>query len=549
MELVEGSRFQWKHPRIIDSESKAYSYTVLFVISMLLILSIFAVMSTAVANEVIRGQFSLSISKDSWINTSLLLALVIAVPLSEYLADKHGFKWILFLGTLLFSLGTFLSGISNGFLMLLFSRIITGIGTGIYVPISLGILANAFPSRLLPFALAIYSAVGFGGGLSFAFLFGGYLAQYASWHWVFFPSVIVGVMCLAVIWLILQETEPKEVSKFDSLGYGLYCIAMCSFLTMLVSAKAPWNTEGWYSPFMKTLYLLLACSIVLFFIVELRSVAPLFHIRLFKIRAFVLGNVLLAIVGAIYFGTAQTMPAILQDLLHYSKFKSGLYMIPHGICLGLSSAALGILLSRIGIRVPLVIGCFILGFSCFFQMDLSVYSDHKYIISLLVLRGLGVGLTMGPVTALALRRVDKKYVANATMIVTLFRQTGAASANSLLDIVKVQRGTLHQTRFLEQLGEKTTEFVATFHRLQIHFASSLGEGVIVAKEQAKGRIFRLVHEQALLAGLNDGYFILGIATTVVTLVVIFFMLYAKFKGKIVDVHHVTQKDIAGEKES
>ncbi|MCF7852631.1 MAG: DHA2 family efflux MFS transporter permease subunit [Simkaniaceae bacterium] len=530
------SSIEWKHPSLINPNGSAYPWIVLAVITLLLILSMFAVVTTAVADPVIQGAFSLSSSALTWVNTSVLLSLAVTVPVGQFLAEKKGFKLILFLGAFIFTLGMFLSAISQSLFFLIISRMITGFGTGFFVPISIAVIAKAFRPNQMPLALAIYSALGFGGGLAIAFLLGGYLAEYFSWHWIFLLSAFFGLPCIPCIWLILQETDPQDKGRFDFGGFVTYALWIASFIIIISTGKAPWNTEGWHSNFMKFFYLNFVINLILFVFIELHQPQPLFNVRLLKIRPFVLGCILLFFVGAVYFASAQSLPGLFQDYLSYSKFKSGLYMIPHGLFLGLSSAALGLVLNKTGIRIPLLLGCVILSTSCFMQNFLSIYSDHKFIISMLVLRGLGVGMTIGPVTALALIRVDKKDIANASMIVTLFRQIGASSATSLVGVFEVTRGAFHQARFMEQIGQKTPEYYRSLNQVKTHIYSQLGENSQGALEQAQGQIINVVNKQAMLAGANDGYLILGVALLSITSIVAFFMIRARLREMRMNPH-------------
>ena len=414
------------------SKEAPHKWLVLTVITMLLMLTMFAIISVSISGSLLRGVFALGSSQHDWVNTSMLLAMVVALPVSEYLAESKGFKKILFIGTALFVTGLAMSCVAWDFPSLVVSRVVAGVGGGLFVPISIAILSFSFSPKEMPLALAIYTAGGFGGGLSCAFHVGGYLAQFASWQWIFLPTVIFGIPCLAIIWFGLQESEKKDKGSFDWLGFISYSVWLISLLVIMVSGKAAWNSGGWYSPFMKTFYAIFIAFFVLFVIAELRSSNPLFNVRLFTIRPFVLGCLLVAFVGANYFATAQMFPALLQSLMRYSKFDSGIYMVPFGVVLGLTSAGLGLLMSRIGIRIPLLLGATLLAFSCYVQSYFTIYSDHIFITALFVLRGFAVGLTLGPATALAMRRVNSEDLAGASMIVTLFRQVGAALATASL---------------------------------------------------------------------------------------------------------------------
>ena len=526
----------WKKPGLVDPGSSGYRWMIFTVMTVLLFLTMFAVIPTAVGTSVIQGHFALSSSENEWVNTATLMGMVCSVPLSEYFARRRGFKFILFLGTALFAAAFLIASFAPNYFILIITRGLNGIGSGLFVPISLSILAMTFPQKQLPLIIALYSALGYGCGVSVAFAFGGYAAQYLHWYWPFLATFLIALIPLIGIWLVIVETEPEEIHPFDFPGYFAYVFWLAILIIMVTSAKAPWNTSGWYSNFMRSCYLIFGIGFISFIYIELTTKFPLFNIRLFNIRPFAIGNAMLFCVGAIYFATSLSFPAMLQELFLREKLNSGFYLILHGAALGIASGMLGAVIKKIGIRIPLILGGFLLALSCYLQTYLSIYSSPGFILFLLFFRGFGVGMSIGPVTALALLRVNPHDVPNATMIVTLCRQTGATVAGSLVSIFGVQRGEFHKARFFENIGDKTTQYMQTVMENRAQIYTQLGASPDLALQEAHGRLIDVVTRQAMLAGLNDGYYILGAAIFVMTATLGTIMVVLKLKGKLVDVN-------------
>lgn len=529
-----GKIFDWKNPSLADSKNPANKWLIFTVLTVLLFLTMFAIIPSAVGDAVIRGHFALSTSENDWVNTATLLGLVSSVPLSEHFARKLGFKFVLFLGTALFSFAFLVASFAPNYFVLILTRVINGVGSGLFVPISLTILAETFPKKQLAFAVALYSALGYGCGVSVAFAAGGYIAQYLNWYWPFLLTVLISSVPLIGIWLFIVETEKEEMHRFDFRGYFSYVFWLSILITLCVSAKAPWNTEGWTSNFMKACYLILGVCFVYFVYIELKLEKPLFNLRLFKINAFFIGNLMLFFVGAIYFATSLGFPPLLQTLLRYDKFHSGLALVAHGTALGLASGILGFVVKKIGIRIPLVVGGVFLASTCFLQQELSIYSDPYFVVMLLFLRGFAVGMSIGPVTALALKRVEGRDLPNATMIVTLCRQTGATIASAVISIFAVQRGEFHSARFFENIGEKSIQYMNTLTHNQMQIYASAGSTKAEAFSEAKGRIIDVIERQSTLAGLNDGYFALGVCSLTITLFLSAIMISLKLRGKLTE---------------
>jgi DHA2 family multidrug resistance protein len=527
----------WKNPALVDPKGEAYKWVVFSVMTILLFLTMFAIIPSAVGSLVIQGHFALSDSENDWVNTATLLGLVCSVPLSEHFARKKGFKLMIFLGTALFAIAFLLACMAQNYAMLILTRIMNGVGSGIFVPISLTMLTRAFPPKQLSFAIALYSALGYGCGVSVAFGLGGVMAQYCSWYYPFLMTTLISVIPLIGIWLVVQETEPEKIHPFDFSGYFAYIFWLCTLIVIVVSGKAPWNTEGWYSDFIRACYLILAIGFITFISIELTAEFPLFNLRLFKIRPFAIGNTMLFCVGAIYFATSLGFPAMLQQVFRHEKLSSGIYLILHGLAVGIGSGFVGFMIKKIGMRIPLLLGGVVLSLSCFIQMYLSIYSAPGFILFLLFFRGFGVGLCIGPVTALALRRVEPNDVPNATMIVTLCRQTGATVAGSVVTIFAVQRGAFHRARFFENVGEKTVQYMNTLFHNRTQIYTDLGRIPEMAMHEANGRIVNVIERQAALAGINDGYFALGVVIFFMTCVIAIAMLIMKLKGKLVDVNN------------
>jgi EmrB/QacA subfamily drug resistance transporter len=519
-------------PLIIDGTKPSYPWIILFLIVTITVLTVIAASGVVIVIPDIVGELALSSNQSMWIATGFLMMIASCVPWSIFLADKIGYKEAFFWGTCVYVIASSLTGISTDYFSFMFFRLLSAVGVGIIFPVSISILVRVFPEKSTGMALAFYTALGFGIGGILGFYLGGVIAQYESWRLIFYINCYIGIPCLLLILFLFESRPTIDPGKFDAFGYGFFVLFVCSILMILSNAKALWNTEGWGSSFIIGCEITAVISFALFCYIENTINNPLFKLQLFKIHSFSLGCILIFFIGGVYFSTTTIFPNIFLNGLIYSKVQTGIHMVIFGAAVGLVGAFAGSLLQKIGVVNVVILGSICIAFSCFMQHTFTIYADHLMVFTLLAVRGAGVGLSLGPVTALALKDVPKELGGNASIIVTICRQMGAGLLGSLIELIAYDRNQFHLLRFSEQLALKTPEYEKTIRRLSRHIYSSLGENSELSIQKAKGLVNATFVRQSEILSINDGYLIIGCCVLVVTLMIGCLISFEILKSKI-----------------
>jgi DHA2 family multidrug resistance protein len=507
-------------------------WIVFFVIVVATMCAMIASTGVIVATPSITGALALSSNQNIWISTGYLMMVASVVPLSTYAANCFGYKKVFIAGILIYAIFGTAVGLMDSYVPFLICRLISGIGVGLIFPVSLSILGQTFKHNGVEFVLAAYSAIGFGGGSMLGFLLGGFLSQYYQWNYVFFVDAIIGIpLAILAVYYFKEETS-KPQGKFDFLGYFLFISFACSILMVLANAKAAWNTEGWDSWFIRFFIGLAIVSLIAFILEEYKKKEPLFHLSLFRIHSFTISCVLLFFIGGLFFSTASLFPILLINTIKYSKIQSAMHMLIYGFSVGMTGCCTSFLIKKIGEKVIILIGGIFLLTDVFMQHAFSIYSDHFFILTLLFFRGIGIGLTLGPLTAWAMRDVPDEFRSNGSTIVTIFRQMGAGMLGSLIELISYDRYRFHIERFFENFEFQRRGLTLFYRNLSRYDYLNYGENFGENEMRAKEILIDVIKRQANLLSLNDAFFILGIIMSALFFVTACLFVIEYFEEKI-----------------
>ena len=268
-------------------------------------------------------------------------------------ADLLGRKRLFVAGVVLFSAASLLNGLAQSSGMLIVGRGLQGLGGALLSPAALSIVIATFTEQSeRTKALGVWSAIAAGGG-AVGLIMGGALTQLASWEWIFFVNVPVGIVTLlATLRFVPESRATVEHRTFDLAG----AITVTGGLVVLVYAIVKAQSFGWGSA--RTVGLIAAALALLaaFVAIERRSKAPLVRLSIFRVRTLTVANIVLLLVASGLFGMFFFASLYVQEILGYSPLKAGLAFLPvtGGIVVGAGIAQQ--LIKRIGIRNNALIG-------------------------------------------------------------------------------------------------------------------------------------------------------------------------------------------------
>ncbi len=376
----------------------------------------------------IRTALGFSPTDLSWVVNAYTLVFGGLLLLGARAGDLLGRRRTLVAGVALFTAASLVGGFAGSGTMLLVARAVQGVGAALASPSALALLMTAFPApkeRLR--ALGLYTAVSIGGS-AVGLVAGGALVQWASWRWVFFVNVPIGVLLVVLVRAVLPETTRRR-GKFDAAGAATSTIGMVALVYGFVNAAS----HGWASTATAASFGGGVVLLGVFVGVERRAEAPIVPLRLFADRnrsASYLGRLLLVagMMGMFFFLTQ-----FLQNVLGYSAIQAGLAFLPLTVVLfATSQLSARVLVERVGAKPLMTYGIAMSTVGLLLLTRLSETSGYLELLATLVLFGAGNGLAFVPLTAAALHGVDPADAGAASGMVNVMQQVGGALGLAVL---------------------------------------------------------------------------------------------------------------------
>jgi hypothetical protein len=211
------------------------------------------------------------------------------------------------------------------------------------------------------------------------------------------------------------------------------------------------------------------------------------------------------------------------DGIFYEKFVAAKIAAVYGIAIGIFSIISSYLAKIISIPILTFAGLSLLIFSYFYNNELSWLTGYTQVIAILLIRGVGIGLSLGPTTTLALSGIEPQFRSAATGILTFFRQVGGTYGGTLISIFSIRQTIFHTARFGEQASQQLPAYKMTFKNLYDKFPNPA---------QAKAAIIKNIETQAFIQGLNDALIVFGYVTSGVALLLLFTLIFQTLRARV-----------------
>ena len=472
------------------------------------------VLDTSVANVSlphIAGNLGVTQDESTWVLSCYLVSNAIVLPISGWLATKIGRKRFYMSCVALFTLSSFLCGIAPSLGALLFFRVLQGIGGGGLGPSEQAILADTFPPEKRGMAFAMYGmavvlAPAIGPTL------GGYITDHASWRWIFFINVPVGMLSLFLSNRMVEDPPylkkmKDQLGSIDYVGIGLVAIGLGCLEVVLDKGQ---ESDWFQSKAMCVFAAMSAVSLVAFVVWEWNQEHPIVDVRLFKTRNFATANLMMLVLGAALFGTTVLLPQYLQTVMGYTAQRSGNALSMGALVIICLMPMIGFTVSKVDSRWMVAFG-----FSCLsaalFYMTHHLYDgiDFKTAALLRVYQAFGLAFLFVPINTLVYVGVPQEKNNQVSGIVNLSRNVGGDIGIALVTTLIVRRMQFHQNRLVSHLPETSPLVSDRLNGLTQRFIAA-GAAPVQAAKLASASLYGAVLKQAATLSYLDAIWVFAV---------------------------------------
>lgn len=460
----------------------------------------------------IQGAIGAGIDDGGWISTAYLVAEIVVIPLTGWLAQVFSVRRYLLVNAVLFLVFSAACALAQNLEQMIALRAIQGFTGGVLIPLAFTIIITMLPKARQPIGLALFA-------LSATFApaigptIGGYLTENWGWKYIFYVNLAPGVLMIVMLWFSLDRapTRLELLAQGDWPGIATMAIGLAALQTVLEEG----NKDDWFgSPFITRLAVVAAVSLALFLWIELTVERPLLNLRLLLRRNFGFGILANFLLGVALYGSVYILPVYLSRIEGYNSEQIGMVLAWTGLPQLLLIPLVPRLMKRIDIRLVIGIGFALFAASNFMNIHMDANHAADQLLWPNVVRAIGQALVFTPLSAVAAAGIETPNAGSASALFNMMRNLGGAVGIALLQTFLTKREQFHSnvlTQMVSPFAEATRQRIA---ELTAHF---LAHGVAdrdLATHKAIVAIALKVRQQANIMAFSDTFFLLGVALLV-----------------------------------
>ena len=506
-----------------QARSEAEVYRVRYLIAFAVTLaSVLELVDTSIVNVAIphmMGNLGATLEEVAWVSTGYIVANVIILPLTPWLAARFGRRNYYTGSIILFTLASFFCGSARSLEALVFWRVIQGIGGGALISTAQAILFDVFPLSERGTSTAIFG-MGVMVGPALGPTLGGWITDNYSWPWIFYINIPLGILAAYLTWSYVPEPRYKvqEDKGVDWLGL-LFLIMGVGALQILLERG---ESKDWFeSPEIITETVVAVCGMIGFVWHELTTDNPMVNLRVLKRRQLAVGVVFASILGFALYSSVFALPVFLQNYLGFSAWDTGRVLLPGAIATAVTMAVAGRLANKVDVRPVIFSGVVLFALSMRLHSHFTLETGQVDLLWPMILRGVGMGLIFVPLTGLAVAGLPPSDIPQGTGLYNLSRQLGGSFGIAITATIL--------THFREESREALRSHVTIYDEttrswLDMVTQRMLAEtgSLVSAQQKAQALLARVIEGQAAVISFEKVFFIMGAAFLLATPLLLLF---------------------------
>ena len=400
---------------------------VLFILAASLVTIAQAIITTGVVY--LMSDFSVSSTQAQWSYSVFLLVVGVMIPLSAYISRKFSARTIFFFSLVIFLLGSVICYFSTSLIILIFGRILQGIGNGIIMPYVQILLLRTIPEEKWQTYMGLYGLVIAIAPVLGSFI-GGFVITLYGWRELFSFFTVATIILMVLGIFLVKDNTPTEDYPLDYLSVALSIIG-CAGIMLGFTNVADYG----FTHYLVILPIIIGIiSLTLFVKRQPKLDNPLINLSILENKYFLVGTTFICILFACLNGCSALIPIFIQGVAYNSAIISASVMLPGGLLIIVFNIVGPLLTNRIGIKKVLIMGCVfsIIGFATmmFYTQD----SSFEFMAITQSIRLIGTGLALMPATTWTLTMVSDK-VEDGTAVNNTLRQIFAAIGSSIVVVI------------------------------------------------------------------------------------------------------------------
>ncbi len=482
-----------------------------WIIAMTVTLATFMeVLDSSIANVAlphIAGGLGATQDEATWVLTAYLVANAVILPAGAYMTTFIGRKKFYMICVALFGISSALCGLAPSLPLLVFFRILQGIGGGGLAPSEQAILADTFPPEkrgqaFAMYGLAVVVAPAIGPTL------GGWITDNYDWRWIFFLNVPICLLSLFLTSRIVEDPpyvneqvreSQKGGIKLDFLGFGLLGLTFGSLEFILDKGQE----DDWFSSNLITFFVVaMVVAFVLMIWWELKQLRegnrPIINLTLFKRRSFAISFCLMFVLGFSLYGTTILIPQFVQTLLGYTAELAGLVLSPAGFMMMAMMPVVGILSGKVDPRKLIGFGFIMLTAALIDMHTLNLGVSYGRLVFLRVFQASGLAFLFIPINTIAYVGVKQSENNDVSGLTNLARNIGGSCGTAFVATMLTRRTAAHESNMVRNLTPANDAFNAQVNALK----GMYGHGA-QAVHAAQASIYNQLHRQAGMLAYLD----------------------------------------------
>jgi len=460
----------------------------------------------------IAGTLGASYNEATWVLTSYLVSNAIVLPISGWISNRIGRKRFYMTCVALFTISSFLCGLATSLPMLIFFRVIQGVGGGGLQPSERAILADTFPPERRSLAFSLYGmAVVLAPAIGPTV--GGWITDNYTWRWIFFLNIPIGILSLLLTSRIVQDPPylkrvRQRAGDIDAIGLGLLALSIGALQILLDKGQE----DDWFSSrFIVTCAFVAAVAFVAFFYRELTAKHPIIDLSLYRKRNFAMTQIVMLLIGAALYSTTVMIPQFLQEVLGYTATEAGLALSLGGLVLIVLFPIVGLIGQKLDPRLMITFGFCLLTFGIWRIGDLDLSISFWNAASWRVIMVLGMPFLFVPISVMSYVGVPQEKNNEVSGLTALARNIGGGVGISFISTMLVRRAQTHQQFLSAHIYPSSTQYLALNNGLTGALAHR-GYSSADAATHSAAQIYNLMLQQARMLAYVDTVHVLVILT-------------------------------------